>query len=294
MVGLDNLNDYYDVGLKEDRLSRLLDHPAFRFEKVDITDRTALNRVVRESDPDRVIHLAAQAGVRYSLENPQAYVDANITGFLNLLEVLRSRGTGHLVYASSSSVYGGSGRQPYSVHDAVDHPVSLYAVTKKSNELMAHAYSHLFGIPCTGLRFFTAYGPWGRPDVFNHGHHRRDFTYIDDVVEGVVRVLDSPTVPNPDWSSCDPDPQSSNAPYRLFNLGGGNPVTLLDFIEVLENTLGIEARRNYLPMQPGDVQDTSADVSDLVAAVGYRPGTSIESGVRQLVDWYRDYYGIAC
>lgn len=308
VIGVDNLNDYYDVALKKSRLEPLLQDPGFRHEHVDIADPVALDRVFREAQSDRVVHLAAQAGVRYSLENPQAYVDANVTGFLNVLECVRHHGTEHLVFASTSSVYGLNSRMPFSVHDNVDHPVSLYAATKKSNELMAHTYSHLFGVPSTGLRFFTVYGPWGRPDmalflftrrilagepidVFNHGNHTRDFTYVDDIVEGVIRVLDRPARPNPDWNPQRPDPQSSIAPYRLYNIGSNNPVDLLRYIEVLEETLGLQARKNYLPLQPGDVPDTFADVDDLVQDLGYAPQTSIEEGIQKFVAWYKDYYG---
>ena len=309
MVGVDNLNGYYDVTLKRDRLSQLEGRAGFHFQPLDITDAGALTALCGKHRPDRVIHLAAQPGVRYSLENPQAYVDANVTGFLNVLECLRHLGTEHLVYASTSSVYGSNTRMPYSVHDNVDHPQSLYAATKKANELMAHTYSHLFGIPCTGLRFFTVYGPWGRPDmapmqftrrilagepidVFNYGHHSRDFTYVDDIAEGVLRVLDRPAQPNPDWSGDAPDPHSSIAPYRLYNIGSNNPVKLLRFVEVLEETLGVEAKKNLLPMQPGDVKDTYADVDDLMRDTGYRPDTPIEVGVQKFVAWYKAYHGI--
>jgi len=309
VVGVDNLNDYYDVALKRSRLEQLLPRDGFRHEQIDIAASSALDRVFREARSDRVVHLAAQAGVRYSLENPHAYVDANITGFLNVLECVRHHGTEHLVFASTSSVYGLNSRMPFTEHDNVDHPVSLYAATKKSNELMAHTYSHLFGVPCTGLRFFTVYGPWGRPDmalflftrrilagepidVFNHGNHTRDFTYVDDIVEGVIRVLDRPAQPNRDWNPQRPDPQSSVAPYRLYNIGSNNPVSLLRYIEVLEETLGLQARKNYLPLQPGDVPDTFADVDDLMRDVGYKPDTPIEEGIRNFVAWYKDYYGI--
>jgi len=309
VIGIDNLNDYYDVKLKLDRLSRLDVRDGFHFAKLDIADRAGMDDLFRRERPDRVVHLAAQAGVRYSLENPQAYVDANITGFLNILENLRERGTDHLVYASTSSVYGNNTHMPFSVHDNVDHPVSLYAATKKTNELMAHTYSHLFGLPCTGLRFFTVYGPWGRPDmalfkftrqmlagepidVYNYGHHTRDFTYVEDIVEGIVRVLDQPARANPDWSGAQPDPQSSSAPYRLYNIGSNNPVALLRYIEVLEETLGVNAVKNLLPLQPGDVPDTFADVTDLVRDVGYKPATPIEVGIRNFVAWYKDYYDI--
>lgn len=309
VVGIDNLNDYYDVTLKRARLARLTARERFRFELVDIAHKSEMERVITEAASDRVVHLAAQAGVRYSLENPYAYIDANITGFLNVLEGLRANGTEHLVFASTSSVYGSNTNMPFSVHDNVDHPVSLYAATKKSNELMAHTYSHLFGLPCTGLRFFTVYGPWGRPDmalfkftqrilagepidVFNYGHHRRDFTYIDDIVEGIIRVLDRPATANPDWSGDDPDPQSSAAPYRLYNIGSNNPVDLMRYIEVLEETLGIEAKKNLLPMQPGDVPDTFADIEDLMRDMGYRPETPVEEGIRKFVGWYKSYYGV--
>jgi len=309
VIGIDNLNDYYDVRLKQARLDRLEGREGFTFARVDVVDRDSMNSLFRDRRPDRVVHLAAQAGVRYSLVNPQAYLDANVTGFLNVLENLRTHGTEHLVYASTSSVYGSNTSMPFSVHDNVDHPVSLYAATKKSNELMAHTYSHLFGLPCTGLRFFTVYGPWGRPDmalfkftdrilageaidVFNYGNHTRDFTYVEDIVEGVIRVLDHPARSNPDWSGDRPDPHSSNAPYRLYNIGSNNPINLMRYIEVLEETLGIEAKKNYLPLQPGDVPDTFADVTDLMRDVGYKPETPIEDGIRNFVAWYKDYYGV--
>jgi UDP-glucuronate 4-epimerase len=309
VIGIDNLNDYYDVRLKQARLDRLEGREGFTFARVDVVDRDSMNSLFRDRRPDRVVHLAAQAGVRYSLVNPQAYLDANVTGFLNVLENLRTHGTEHLVYASTSSVYGSNTSMPFSVHDNVDHPVSLYAATKKSNELMAHTYSHLFGLPCTGLRFFTVYGPWGRPDmalftftnrilageaidVFNYGNHTRDFTYVEDIVEGVIRVLDQPARSNPDWSGDRPDPHSSNAPYRLYNIGSNNPINLMRYIEVLEETLGIEAKKNYLPLQPGDVPDTFADVTDLMRDVGYKPETPIEDGIRNFVAWYKDYYGV--
>ena len=309
VVGVDNLNDYYDVALKQDRLDRLKARADFAFEQVDIGDATSMSRLFREHVPNRVVHLAAQAGVRYSLENPQAYIDANVTGFLNILENVRALGTEHLVYASTSSVYGANTNMPFSVHDAVNHPVSLYAATKKSNELMAHTYSHLFRIPCTGLRFFTVYGPWGRPDmalfkftrnilagepidVFNYGHHKRDFTYVDDIVEGIVRVLDKAAAADADWDSHDPDAATSSAPYRIYNIGNNNPVDLSRYIEVLEETLGIEAKKNLLPLQPGDVPDTYADVDDLVADVGYKPDTPIEVGIHNFVSWYKKYYDV--
>ena len=308
VAGLDNLNTYYDVSLKEARLRRLQEQPAFRFVRLDLADRSAMAELFASEKFDRVVNLAAQAGVRYSLQNPHAYVDSNLVGFLNVLEGCRHNGVEHLVYASSSSVYGASTRMPFSVHDNVDHPVSLYAASKKANELMAHTYAHLYGLPVTGLRFFTVYGPWGRPDmalflftrailegrpidVFNHGHMRRDFTFIDDIVEGVVRTLDHTAAPNPQWNGNHPDPGTSAAPYRLYNIGNNNPVELLHLIEVLENALGRKADKNYLPMQPGDVPATYADVDDLSRDVGFRPATSIEEGVARFVAWYRDYFG---
>jgi UDP-glucuronate 4-epimerase len=308
VIGIDNLNAYYDVYLKQARLDRLLRMDGFSDRRVDVADRRAMNDVFRETRPDRIVHLAAQAGVRYSLENPYAYVDANVTGFLNVLECARHYGTEHLVYASTSSVYGLNTNMPFSVHQNVDHPVSLYAATKKSNELMAHTYSHLFAIPTTGLRFFTVYGPWGRPDmalflftrkilagepieVFNYGQHKRDFTYIDDIVEGIVRTLDRPPAGDPDWDPNAPDPASSSAPYRLYNIGSNRPVELLRYIELLENALGRKAERRLLPLQPGDVPDTFADVDSLIEDVGYGPETPIETGVQNFVDWYLAYYG---
>ena len=309
VIGLDNLNDYYEVSLKEARLARLYGYPRFRFLRVDVSDRAAMEQVFATEQPQRVMHLAAQAGVRYSLTHPHAYVDANLVGFMTILEGCRHNGVEHLVYASSSSVYGANTRMPFSVHDNVDHPVSLYAATKKANELMAHTYSHLYGLPVTGLRFFTVYGPWGRPDmslflftrsilagqpieVFNYGHHRRDFTYIDDLVEGVMRVIDAVARPNPAWSGDSPDPGTSRAPYRLYNIGNNHPVNLLRFIEVLEGCLGRVAEKKLLPMQPGDVPDTYADVQDLVDDVAYRPATPVEVGVERFVNWYRDYYQV--
>ena len=309
IVGVDDLNAYYDVSLKEARLARLVGHPSFTFERVDIADRAAIERVFAEHRPERVVHLAAQAGVRYSIENPHAYVEANLVGFLHVLEGCRSGDVDHLVYASSSSVYGANTRLPFSVSDAVDHPVSLYAATKKSNELMAHVYSHLFGLPTTGLRFFTVYGPWGRPDmalflftrailagepirVFNHGHMRRDFTYIDDIVEGVIRVLDRPAEPDPDFDPDAPDPATSTAPYRVFNIGNDRPSELTRYIAVLEAELGIEAIRDLQPMQPGDVPATWADVTALRDAVGFAPETPIEVGIARFVAWYRAFYGV--
>lgn len=309
VIGLDNLNDYYDVSLKEARLARLQGQPNFTFIKAGLEDREAVNDLFRTHQPQRVVNLAAQAGVRYSLENPLAYIDANIVGFTNILEGCRHHGVEHLVYASSSSVYGANTRMPFSVHDNVDHPVSLYAASKKANELMAHTYSHLFNLPTTGLRFFTVYGPWGRPDmalfmftkailagkpidVFNYGKHRRDFTYIDDIVEGVIRTLDNVAQPNPAWSGDQPDPGTSRAPYRIYNIGSNRPVELLRYIEVLEECLGKKAEKNLLPLQPGDVPDTYADVDALVEDVGYRPSTPVEEGVRRFVDWYRGHYKV--
>jgi len=307
VVGIDNLNDYYDVTLKESRLAILRKHERFVFERVDVADDERMKALFAEHRPNRIVHLAAQAGVRYSLTNPHAYADANIRGFLNILEASRQLAVDHLVYASSSSVYGANTRQPFSEHDNVDHPISLYAATKKANELMAHTYSHLFRVPTTGLRFFTVYGPWGRPDmalfkftrgiledtpipIFNRGEMVRDFTYIDDIVEGVVRVLDRPAVPDPDWSSADPDPARSNAPYRVFNIGNNRAVRLLDYIAAIETCLGKKAKMDLLPMQPGDVPSTRADVSELEAAVGFRPSTGVEDGIRNFVAWYREYY----
>ncbi|NND68811.1 MAG: NAD-dependent epimerase [Halioglobus sp.] len=309
VVGLDNLNDYYDVSLKEARLATLLDHHNFEFQRTDVADRDAIAELFRREGFKRIIHLAAQAGVRYSLENPHAYIDANIVGFTNILEGARHAGSSHLVYASSSSVYGANTTMPFSIHDNVDHPLSLYAASKKANELMAHTYAGLYKLPVTGLRFFTVYGPWGRPDmalflftrhilagepidVFNYGKHRRDFTYIDDIVEGVIRVLDSPATPNAEWSGANPDPGTSFAPYRLYNIGSHRPVDLMRYIEIIEECIGREARKNMLPLQPGDVPDTYADVSDLVEDVHYSPQTTVEVGVRRFVDWYREYYGV--
>ena len=309
VVGLDNLNDYYDVNLKRARLARLQGYPGFTEVRANLEDRAALSAAFSQHQPQRVVNLAAQAGVRYSLENPHAYVDSNLVGFVNILEACRHHQIEHLVYASSSSVYGANTRMPFSVHDNVDHPLSLYAATKKANELMAHTYSALYSLPTTGLRFFTVYGPWGRPDmalflftrailagqaidVFNYGHHRRDFTYIDDIVEGVIRVLDQVATPNPAWLSDAPDAATSKAPYRLYNIGSNRPVELLRYIEVLEQCLGRVAVKNLLPMQPGDVPDTYADVDALVADVGYRPDTPIEEGVARFVAWYREYYQV--
>ena len=309
VLGVDNLNDYYDVTLKQARLDRLTPHPNFKFAKVSIEDRPALEKVFHEFRPQRVVNLAAQAGVRYSLENPYAYVEANLVGFINILEACRHGKVEHLVYASSSSVYGANRKLPFSVQDSVDHPVSLYAATKKANELMAHTYSHLYGLPTTGLRFFTVYGPWGRPDmalflftrkilagepidVFNHGHHTRDFTYVDDIVEGVIRTLDRVAGPDPAYDPLHPNSATSSAPYRVYNIGNSHPVQLSHYIEVLEDCLGRKAEKNLLPLQPGDVPDTSAEVSELMTDTGYRPDTSVEEGVKRFVEWYRGYYGV--
>ena len=310
VVGLDNLNDYYDVNLKYGRLKQLEGEPGFRFEKMELSDREGMQALFKRERFDVVINLAAQAGVRYSLINPYAYVDSNLSGFMNILEGCRHHGVKHLVYASSSSVYGANTSMPFSVHHNVDHPVSLYAATKKANELMAHTYSSLYGIPTTGLRFFTVYGPWGRPDmalflftkailegrpidVFNYGKMQRDFTYIDDIVEGVCRVIDRVPEKDPAWSGADPDPGTSYAPYKIYNIGNNNPVELLRFIEVLEQALGKEAQKNLLPIQAGDVPATYADVDDLMRDVGFRPATSIEEGVGRFVAWYREFYTIS-
>ena len=309
VIGVDNLNDYYDVALKRARLARTLSFPGYTDLRIDIHDRAAVAAAFADHRPDRVVNLAAQAGVRYSIENPMAYVDTNLTGFANILEGCRHQGVEHLVYASSSSVYGANTNMPFSVHHNVDHPLSLYAASKKANELMAHTYSHLYRLPTTGLRFFTVYGPWGRPDmalfkftrailagepidVFNYGRHRRDFTYIDDIVEGVIRVLDRVPSPDPAWSGERPDSASSSAPYRLYNIGNHHPVELTHYIEVLERCLRRTAQKNLLPLQAGDVPDTYADVEDLVRDTGYMPSTSVEVGVSRFVDWYRDYYQV--
>lgn len=309
VAGIDNLNDYYDVRLKQDRLALLDGRRGFSFQKMDLADRAAIAGLFRGERFDTVIHLAAQAGVRYSLENPHAYVDSNLVGFTNILEGCRHGGVGHLVYASSSSVYGANTLMPFSVHHNVDHPLSLYAATKKANELMAHTYSSLYGLPTTGLRFFTVYGPWGRPDmalflftkailegrpidVFNNGQMRRDFTYIDDIAEGVVRVARRLPQPNADWSGDAPDPGTSRAPYKLYNIGNNQPVELLHMIETLEQCLGRKAEKNMLPMQPGDVPETYADVDDLMRDVGFKPATTIETGIARFVEWYRSYHKI--
>jgi len=307
VVGLDNLNDYYDVSLKKDRLAQLQGKPGFSFHQLDLTNCEGMTQLFAEHNFDVVVNLAAQAGVRYSLENPHAYINRNIVGFINILEGCRHSQVKHLVFASSSSVYGANTKIPFSVHDNVDHPISLYAATKKANELMAHTYSHLYGIPTTGLRFFSVYGPWGRPDmalfiftkailsgqpidVFNQGKMRRDFTYIDDIVVGILKVIDKIPTPNPGWSGNTPDPATSYVPYKLYNIGNNQPMELMYFIEVLESCLGIKAQKNMLPMQPGDVPINYADIDDIMADVGFKPNTSIEEGIKKFVDWYRSYY----
>jgi UDP-glucuronate 4-epimerase len=309
VTGIDNLNDYYDVSLKEARLELLRRYENFSFELIDVAARDAMSALFARLRPTAVIHLAAQAGVRYSLENPHAYTDSNVTGFLNVLEGSRHNGVQHLVYASSSSVYGANKKQPFSEHQNVDHPVSLYAATKKANELMAHTYAHLFGLSVTGLRFFTVYGPWGRPDmalfrftrgilagepipVYNSGQMIRDFTYVDDIVEGVIRVVDQPSMPDPSWTGENPDPATSSAPYRVFNIGNNMPVLLLDCIAMLEECLGKKAEMDLLPMQPGDVTSTMADVSELERAVGFRPRTPLREGIARFVEWYREFYRV--
>ncbi len=312
VVGIDNLNDYYEVSLKEARIKDIQaqeNAAKFSFIKLDVADRAGMEALFATQGFDKVVHLAAQAGVRYSIENPHAYIDANIVGFMNILEGCRHHNIQHLVYASSSSVYGANEKMPFSVEDNVDHPVSLYAASKKANELMAHTYSHLYGLPTTGLRFFTVYGPWGRPDmalfkftnaiikgepikVFNYGNHRRDFTYIDDIVQGIIATLDHPAQSNPNWQGTNPDSSSSKAPWRVYNIGAQTPVHLLEYIETLEDALGMKAKKELLPMQPGDVPDTYADVEALVKDVDYRPTTSIKEGVANFVSWYKGYYGI--
>ena len=307
VIGIDNHNDYYDPALKEARLARHIDHPNYQHVRISLEDRKGMAEIFSLHKPNRVVNLAAQAGVRYSLENPLAYIDSNLVGFGHILEGCRHNDVEHLVYASSSSVYGSNTKMPFSVHDNVNHPVSLYAATKKANELMAHTYSHLYQIPTTGLRFFTVYGPWDRPDMalqkfakaivagkpiqlFNYGNHRRDFTYIDDIVEGVIRVLDKPAQPNPQWTGNDPDSGTSYAPWRVYNIGNNNPVELKHYISSLESALGIEAEKELLPLQPGDVPDTYADVSDLINDFGYKPQTTVEQGIAKFVEWFRSYY----
>lgn len=312
VVGIDNFNDYYDVTLKERRLQRVIDADAagkFTFIRLDLADRAGMAQLFAEEGLDAVVNLAAQAGVRYSIDNPLAYIDSNLVGFGHILEGCRHNGVKHLVYASSSSVYGANESMPFSVHDNVDHPLSLYAASKKANELMAHTYSHLYGLPTTGLRFFTVYGPWSRPDmamfkftkailagkpidVFNYGKHRRDFTYIDDIVEGVIRTLDHTATGNAAWSGMQPDPGTSKAPWRVYNIGNQNPVELMDYIRAIEDALGVKAELNLLPLQPGDVPDTYADVDALVQDVGYRPSMSVDEGTRRFVQWYREYYQV--
>ena len=308
VIGIDNHNDYYDPALKEARLSRFIDNPNYTHVRMDLADRAGMAALFEEHKPQGVVNLAAQAGVRYSLENPLSYIDSNLVGFGHILEGCRHNGVEHLVYASSSSVYGANTQMPFSVHHNVDHPLSLYAATKKANELMAHTYSHLYGLPTTGLRFFTVYGPWDRPDmalqkfaqaitkgetikVFNYGNHRRDFTYIDDIVEGVIRILDRPAPPNPDWTSDKPDSATSSAPWRVYNIGNNNPVNLMDYISALEEALGKEAKKEFLPIQPGDVPDTYADVTDLVKEFDYKPNTSVKDGIANFAKWFTEYYG---
>jgi UDP-glucuronate 4-epimerase len=307
VIGLDNLNSYYDVTLKEARLAIIEKHENFRFFRTDLADRQAIKGLFETEQPDIVVNLAAQAGVRYSLTNPHAYIDCNLVGFMNILEECRHHHVKHLIFASSSSVYGANTHMPFSVHDNVDHPLSLYAATKKANELMAHTYASLYKLPCTGLRFFTVYGPWGRPDmalflftkaifegrpidIFNNGKMQRDFTYIDDIVEGLVRVAAKIPTPNPAWNGNYPDPSSSFSPYKIYNIGNNNPVLLMDFIEQIEKALGKKARKNFLPMQPGDVPATYADVDDLMTDVGFKPATPIHTGIQRFVSWYRSYY----
>ncbi len=309
VVGLDNMNDYYDINLKKSRLKILKANDRFVFEKIDLADRTSVENLFKIHTFDVVVNLAAQAGVRYSLVNPHAYVASNVAGFVNLLECCRYQKVKHLVFASSSSVYGANTKMPFSVHDNVDHPVSIYAATKKSNELMAHSYSHLYGLPCTGLRFFTVYGPWGRPDmalflfakailedqpikVFNHGKMQRDFTYIDDIVEGVARLMGNPPEPNPEWTGQNPDPGTSYTPYHIYNIGNNQPVSLNDFIAAIEKALGKKAKRELLPMQPGDVPATFADIDDLIKDVGFKPETPLEVGIAAFIRWYREYYHV--
>ncbi|GAB4295913.1 MAG: NAD-dependent epimerase [Thiohalomonadaceae bacterium] len=309
VIGVDNHNDYYDPAIKEARLARYDRHPNYTHLRIDLADRAAIEQAFSTYQPQRVVNLAAQAGVRYSIENPLSYVQSNLVGFAHILEGCRHHGVEHLVYASSSSVYGANTSMPFSVHDNVDHPLSLYAASKKANELMAHTYSHLYGLPTTGLRFFTVYGPWGRPDmalfkftrailagepiqVFNYGKHRRDFTYIDDIVEGVVRVLDKPAQPNLQWSGANPDPGTSTAPWRVYNIGNNQPVELMDYISALEKMLGRDAIKEFLPLQAGDVPDTYADVEDLVRDFDYKPATSVEGGIGKFVEWYREYFRI--
>lgn len=309
VIGIDNHNDYYDPGLKDARLARHIDHPNYTHIRMDIEDGQAVKDLFLQNQFDGVVNLAAQAGVRYSIENPLAYINTNIVGFCHILEGCRHNNVRHLVYASSSSVYGANTKMPFSIHDNVDHPLSLYAASKKANELMAHTYSHLYGLPTTGLRFFTVYGPWGRPDmalfkftraiiagekiqVFNYGKHRRDFTYVDDIVEGLIRVLDKPAKSNPKWSGDNPNSGTSSAPWRVYNIGNNSPVELIDYIHAVEDALGINAEKDFLPLQPGDVPDTYADVDDLISNFDYRPSMSIKKGVENFVVWYKEYHGL--
>jgi len=309
IIGIDNHNDYYDPVIKEKRLERFIDNPNYTHLRVDLTDSEIIEETFANQKPERVVNLAAQAGVRYSIENPLAYINSNIVGFAHILEGCRHNNVEHLVYASTSSVYGANTSMPFSIHQNVDHPLSVYSASKKSNELMAHTYSHLYGLPTTGLRFFTVYGPWGRPDmalflftkailsnekiqVFNHGKHRRDFTYIDDIVEGVIRTLDSPATPNLEWNSDQPDPSTSDAPWRIYNIGNNQPIELMDYIAALEKALGKKAEKEFLPLQAGDVPATYADVDDLVEQFHYKPSTSVEDGITSFVSWYRDYFKV--
>jgi len=309
VIGIDNHNDYYDPAIKDARLERFASHPNYSHLRIDLADRKAIYDCFAAHKPQRVVNLAAQAGVRYSIENPMAYIDSNIVGFAHILEGCRHNGVEHLVYASSSSVYGANTAMPFSIHQNVDHPLSLYAASKKSNELMAHTYSHLYGLPTTGLRFFTVYGPWGRPDmalfkftkailagepiqVFNYGKHRRDFTYVDDIVEGVIRVLDRPAPSNQNWQGDQPDPGTSKAPWRIYNIGNSSPVELMDYLGALENALGKKAEIELLPLQAGDVPDTYANVDDLVEQFGYQPSTTVQTGIARFVTWYRDYFKV--
>jgi UDP-glucuronate 4-epimerase len=309
VVGIDNHNDYYDPSLKEDRVNRFIDHPNYTHIRMDIRDRDIVDSLFKKNQFDSVVNLAAQAGVRYSIDNPSAYIDSNIVGFANILDACRHTKVKHLVYASSSSVYGSNSKTPFSIHDNVDHPVSLYAATKKANELMAHSYSHLYNLPTTGLRFFTVYGPWDRPDmalqkftksilsgkkiqVFNYGKHRRDFTYIDDIIKGVIHILEEPAKANESWNSSLPDPSTSNAPWRIYNIGNNSPIELMDYIKAIENALKIKANKELLPLQPGDVIDTYADVTDLVNDFKYKPSVKINQGVARFIEWYKEYYGI--
>ena len=307
VIGIDNHNDYYDIKLKEDRLNQFIDNKNYSHYRCDIADKNEIEKIFKEHKPKKVINLAAQAGVRYSIENPHSYIDSNIVGFTNILEACRHNKVSHLVYASSSSVYGANNKMPFSIHDNVDHPLSLYAASKKANELFAHTYSNLYQLPTTGLRFFTVYGPWGRPDmalfkftkailnnepiqVFNYGNHKRDFTYVDDIVEGVIRVLDKPAEPNTEWTGEEPDSGSSFAPWRVYNIGNNNPIELNDYISAIEDATGVIAKKEFLPLQPGDVPETYADISDLEEFFEYKPTTKVEDGIKNFVEWYKSYY----